>query len=114
MTAEDKRRVLLPTGNTPNFDGVQVMPFETAEVVEYITSAGSPKTHLISDGSQMIWLFVDIDSSDRLPVVEVVRGTGIAWPLVSGYHYLGTVDGPRVLTFSLPGAGTAIIKVMEA
>ncbi len=115
MTAEDKRRVRLPTGNTPNFEGVQVMPFETADVVEYIISAqsGSP-IHPISEGIQMVWLFVDIDSTDRLPVVEVVRGTGISWPLVSGYHYLGTVDEPRFLTFSFSGTGTATIKIMEA
>lgn len=115
MSIENKGTIITPTARSANADAVQMFPLDTTRVFKLeLIGGGDPVTHTLGDNTEGVQLFVDIDSDDRLPVVEVLRGSGETWPLVSGYHYPAVVKDIRTLTFSLPGSGTAIVKMQEA
>jgi hypothetical protein len=115
MSIENKGTIITPSSRSANADAVPMFPLDTTRVTKIELAAGDdPVMHELADDTEGVWLYVDIDSQDRRPIVDVVRGSGEAWPLVSGYHYAGVVKDGRQLTFSLPGTGSATVKIMEA
>ncbi|MGO7115577.1 hypothetical protein ACCS79_03595 [Rhizobium johnstonii] len=115
MSIENHGTIITPTARSANADSFPMFPLDTTRVFKLeLTGGGDAVDHELGDDTEGVLIFVDIDSDDRLPVVEVLRGSGETWPLVSGYHYPAVVKNIRTLTFSLPGSGTAVVKIQEA
>ncbi|MEY9198447.1 hypothetical protein ABIA16_003563 [Sinorhizobium fredii] len=112
---ENKGTIITPTARSANADAMQMFPKDTTRVTKIeLTAGGDPVVHELADDTEGLELFVDIDSTDRLPIVTMLRGSGVPWPYVSGYHYPGVVKDVRTLEFALPGTGSATIYIQEA
>lgn len=102
-----------PTGKGPSYNSVQVFPFTKVSYVE-VAGGGDPVPFDLLPDTSTIMVTPIITSPSTKPYVQIQRSAdGVAKRHYEKDYVWGVVKGERMLTITMPVAGTAYIEIME-
>ncbi len=102
-----------PTGKGPSYNSVQVFPFTKVSHVE-VTGGGEAVPFDLLPDTSVIMITPIITSPSNKPYINIQRSAdGDPKRHYEKDYVWGVVKGERMLTISMPVAGTAYLEIME-